>query len=339
MGKNIQKKQIIRALKIALGSSAAIYIASLLELDYEISAGTIALLTIVSTKLETMRLSLHRVITLLFTIGMSWIVFGHLRNEWAAYGIFIFTLVLVSDMLGWGATISVNAVIAAHFLTRLEFSREFIINEVLLVLIGVTLAILVNLFSDRENSKKALISHMRLVEEHMQKVLEEIAEYLMNKEMTGSVWSDISGLQDQITEYVVEAAEYRGNTFSSHPEYYIDYFEMRGQQCSVLQNLHYELKKMRKMPEQAKIIADYILYMKEFVVEKNTPVRQLEFLDKIVKHMADTPLPVTREEFEGQAILYHILMDLEDFLLLKKRFVENLSEQQRLIYWKTNFED
>ncbi len=34
------------------------------------------------------------------------------------------------------------------------------------------------------------------------------------------------------------------------------------------------------------------------------------------------PLPKDREEFEPRAILYHVLLELEDFLLVKKRFAD-----------------
>lgn len=34
------------------------------------------------------------------------------------------------------------------------------------------------------------------------------------------------------------------------------------------------------------------------------------------------PLPEEREEFESRAILYHVLLDLEDFLLAKQRFAD-----------------
>ena len=47
-------------------------------------------------------------------------------------------------------------------------------------------------------------------------------------------------------------------------------------------------------------------------------------------------LPKDRQEFENRAILYHILMDIEEFLLLKKRFVETLDEKQKKIYWNTS---
>ena len=49
--------------------------------------------------------------------------------------------------------------------------------------------------------------------------------------------------------------------------------------------------------------------------------------------MKREPLPLSREEFESRAMLYHILMDLEEFLIFKKRFVEGLSDEQRRRYW------
>ena len=52
-----RKRLLIHALKIAIGSSAAIYIAKALNLQFETSAGSIALLTIVTTKWATLRLS------------------------------------------------------------------------------------------------------------------------------------------------------------------------------------------------------------------------------------------------------------------------------------------
>ena len=328
------KKILFKGLKIALGSSIAIYIATLLNLDHAISAGTITLLTIVSTKWDTVKLSLFRLATLAATILTAWIIFTHLPNEWIAYGIFVFFVVIICEVLGWGATISVNAVVGAHLLMEMQFDFAFIVNETLLVIIGITLAVILNLFNDNKHTKKDLIAHMRCVEEGLQTSLRGLAQYLYNQEMPRSIWDDIISLEGNIREYIKDAREYQDNTFSSHPGYYIDYFEMRLQQCTVLHNLHYEMKHIRNMPGQAKIIADYILYMAEYVIEINTPSKQLNRLNEIFADMKNEPLPESRDEFESRAILYHILMDLEDFLVFKRRFVDELNEQQREIYWK-----
>ena len=50
--------------------------------------------------------------------------------------------------------------------------------------------------------------------------------------------------------------------------------------------------------------------------------------------MEKEELPESREEFESRALLYHILMDLEEFLKYKRAFVEGLGERQRKEYWE-----
>lgn len=54
------------------------------------------------------------------------------------------------------------------------------------------------------------------------------------------------------------------------------------------------------------------------------PGEQLLKLQAVFDHMKQEPMPVTREEFENRAILYHVLMDLEEFLFVKQRFYEAL---------------
>ena len=76
------------------------------------------------------------------------------------------------------------------------------------------------------------------------------------------------------------------------------------------------------MPLQAEIVAEYIRYMNQHVTELNEPSLQLRCLDTIFLQMKEQPLPVSRSEFESRAVLYHILMDLEEFLQEKQRFLE-----------------
>jgi uncharacterized membrane protein YgaE (UPF0421/DUF939 family) len=74
--------------------------------------------------------------------------------------------------------------------------------------------------------------------------------------------------------------------------------------------------------------------MKNYIVEINHPSEQMKRLGEIFEHMKTEPLPEDREEFENRAILYHVLLDLEEFLMFKGRFVESLEDVQKDIYWK-----
>ena len=77
-------KTLMLALKICIGSSLAIYIATLLHLKFATSAGTITLLTLLTTKWETMRLSVFRLITFVMTVVIAWLTFTHCSSEWIA---------------------------------------------------------------------------------------------------------------------------------------------------------------------------------------------------------------------------------------------------------------
>lgn len=330
------KKMLIRSLKIGIGTCVSILIATTLGLEYAASSGTITLLTILTTKWETLRLSLYRVLSLCISVVVGGILFVHINQQWIAFGIFVFILTLVCELLNWRAALSVNAVIGTHFLISRDFSVDAIINEFWLLIIGITAAIVLNLFNGNKNHRNRIVQNMRDTERDLQRVLKELALYLNNEEMRRDVWEDLRILEENLQHYLEEAQEYHGNTFQSHPEYYIDYFKMRSRQCHILQNLHSELQKIREMPSQAKIVSAYVVYMAAYVTEMNVPEKQILALEEIFQRMKLQPLPVTREEFESRAMLYHILMDLEDFLLFKKQFVESLSKEQKERYWKGN---
>ena len=329
------RKFLILSLKIGIGSCAALHLAEYLNLEYAISAGTITLLTLLTTKWETLRLSLWRIVTFLFTILLALIFYPLIPIPWMAYGLLLTVLVFFSELLDLRATLSVNAVVAAHLLTQRDHMGQAVINEFLLILLGIILAVLFNLFQMNYRHKQHIISNISLIEGRLQMLMGALAAYLSNKTMERDVWADIVCLEQDIQGCVKEAYEYQNNTFHSHPEYYISYFEMRYNQCQILHNLHYKMQKIRTVPEQAHIIAEYMLYLSDFIVEHNLPEAQLHHLEEILDSFRESSLPQTRGEFESRAILYHIMMDLEDFLQYKRRFIDGLDDRQREIYWKS----
>ena len=329
------KKSLLLSLKIGIGGSIAIYIAQAMQLDYPISAGTVTLLTLMASKWETIKLSCFRLVTLLITLVVAGIISTHVGSGWLEFGLILTLVVFISEYLGWRATISVNAVVVAHLITDQEFTPEAVENEILLVIIGIAIAVFFNLFNFNLTHKRQIIANMRYTENRLQMIMTELAAYLSGKEMSRNVWEDICGLEKQIQKFSKDAEEYQANTFQSHPEYYIGYFEMRYEQCCILNNLHYEMKKIRSMPKLAELVAEFLLYLTDYVIEINAPDRQVERLKAIFADMKNEELPKTGDEFENRAMLYHILMDIEDFLFCKKRFVEELDAQQLKRYWKS----
>ena len=327
------KKILLLALKIAVGSSAAIIIAQELHLEYAISAGTITLLTLMATKWGTVRLSVFRLVTFVFSVLTMWAVSAYIDSVWFAYGVSIFIIVFLTEMMGWRATISVNSVVGAHLLTSHSFTAASIRNEFLLVLIGISIAFLLNLFHANNSREKDIIAAMRYTEEKLQSAMRGLSAYLSDGQIRQGNLDELSRLEEELHIFLKDAFEFQENTFYSHPEYYINYFEMRQEQCGILHSLYSKMEKIRSMPRQAGIIADYMLYLADYIVEVNEPSRQLDRLNELLDSMKKEELPKTRTEFEARAMLYHVLMDLETFIDFKSQFVKGLDDEQLKKYW------
>ena len=325
---NKARQNLILALKIAVGVSAAILIADLLGLDHSASAGTVTLLTLMTTKWETLRLSLFRMLSYVITMALGLAVFYFVDTDWLSYGIFIFFLIFITCTLGWVSTISVNAVLGTHLLLDGHFGLSDMANELMIVVIGVVIAIVLNLFHDYRHQKKTIIANMRYVEEEMRRLMCTLAQFLLNEETKLDTGKDCERLDNELKAFIKEAMDYQDNTFHSHPGYYIEYFRMRRSQCHIIENLHDELERIKTVPARAADTAALMEYIAGNIVEHADPVPQLDKIKQVFEDMKNDVPPLTADEFESRALLYHILSDLEEFLRFKQKFIRNLTPKQ-----------
>lgn len=141
------------SLKIAVGSSLAIFVAQLLVLQNATAAGIITLITIVTTRRETVQLSYQRVMSFFVSVALICVIFQAVPWAWTDYGIYILVMAFICQLLNWDSSIALNAVIGTHFLVSQDFSIAFILNECSLVLIGIIFAILLNLYPRASKQK------------------------------------------------------------------------------------------------------------------------------------------------------------------------------------------
>lgn len=333
----------IYALKIALGSSAAIFIANIIGLQFATQAGVICVFSMLATAKDTVKISFVRLVSYIVTAIGAAIAFYFFKSEWIAYGVYIFITLFFAEMMGWQAALAANVVAGTHFFSIDVFTFGVVINEFYIICLGQIVALFLNIIRDTDEQEVQLRTAIRDIQGRMQGLLLNTIDYIESDGQHKQVWPELKTTMDLLDKYILKSAEYEGNKFDGDAGYYLRYFEMRRNQLMVIRNLHGELRKMKEMPAQADIIATYIAYMSEYVTELNVPTKQLEYMDELFKQMENEPLPETRTEFESRACLYHVLMDLEDFLLIKKRYLEeeekykkNLKEIEE---WKKNLED
>ena len=188
---NRYRKIILLSLKIGIGSSLSLYTAQELGLNYAVSAGTVTLLSLMNSKWETIRLSGSRIASFLITVLAGWILFTNISSMWIAYGILLTFIVFMAEVLEWRATISVNGVIAAHLVTYEKFNDMAVWNELIIVIVGVSFAILFNLFNGNYGHKKHIVKKTGYIENRMQMIIGAMSAYLSNKKMETDVWENI----------------------------------------------------------------------------------------------------------------------------------------------------
>ena len=320
------RRMLLKGLKIAVGSCLAIAIAELLKLQYASSAGIIALLTVQDTRQGTIQLTKDRMLSFLVSVLFIFLCFRVVgRVSWVSYGSYIFLMVICSYYFGWQNAISVNAVMGTHYVMSPNYHLDFALSELALILIGTGVALAMNW--KMPSSLKEIWEAMRRIEDAMEQVLRELSRYLSEEEETEQVWFDLDRLEADIHQGLDRANEQARNTMSQEDYYYVEYMEMRLQQCVMLQNLRSRVQKIQKLPRQAGPISDFLGHLADYVHAEDVPGEQLMKLQAVFAHMKQEPMPVTREEFENRAILYHVLMDLEEFLFVKQRFAE------RELFW------
>lgn len=330
MGKSldihVKKRMALKAFKIAVGSGIAIVIAEFFGLKYTTTAGVITLLTVQNTRKDTIQLTLERFWSFLLSILLIYICFHYTGSrDWVNFIFYILFMVMSCYYFDWANTISVNAVMGTHYLTAPDYSLGFALNELSLILIGTSVAIALNW--KMPCNMKVLRQHIRKIEDDMQQVLLELSQYLQGDRKDNHVWTDLDELELYLEKGLDRAHEQAKNSLSEADLYYVDYMEMRLQQCSMLQTLRGTVLRVREIPKQAEIISQYLDYLVYYIHEENIPDEQIQNLQKVFDQMRREELPKSRAEFENRAVLYHLLMDLEEFLLVKKRFLDKHMER------------
>lgn len=331
------RMNLIAALKIGLGSALAIFVAYLLSLPNPASAGTITLLTVMAqTRRQTLTLIGRRFISYLFTVGLCLLIFPLIKNIYLAYALFLIVTVFVLEMLGWQSTLSVNAVIGAHFLINQDFSLAFIGYEFGLLCIGIVVALIMNLIQPDRLVHEELYERVLVIEDNMRQALLEISDWLADEDKKAFKKRHVlPDLRLNLLESVEQASQYAQNSFSENDECYLRYFELRLEQYALLHELYEHASEIRELHEPGVIISEYIASLAAEVSQATDPEILLAENDELKARVAQ----VESEEvtFQEKAMLLFLLYDLQEFVTLKREFLEHLTPGQREMFEKNQF--
>lgn len=330
------RRILLTMFKLSLGVITAVGIGYEIGILNYYSAGSIALITLLTSKWESLRQSGWRIVTYFITVAVTFLLERIIPYPIVCFGLAIGIMYLICELLHVLPVLAVNGVICSHFVSSGNFTLEMIINEFLVVLIGAVVALIFNQLYTRKAARRELGRRMNRDEHDLTIWLYTLADRL---EEGNSALPSLAPYERQLNEDLKLAEDFDENSYHGYSDYFISYFRMRLKQIEVLKSLDWELQNFSVPPSQTKVIADYIRYLARFIYATHFPVRQEEKLNTLLNQMRNENLPSSREEFENRAVLFHILMTIREFITLKHQFIESLSEAQKRVYWNMNTRD
>ncbi|MBP1969686.1 uncharacterized membrane protein YgaE (UPF0421/DUF939 family) [Virgibacillus natechei] len=306
-----------RTIKTAIGTPVAISIAQLFGVTNFVTAGILTILCIQPSRKKSFLSAWHRFFACVLAILFSFIFFETLGYNTLAVGLMLLAFIPTAVFFKITPGIATSSVITLNLYSAASMSVGFILDQFLLIIVGIGTALLLNLYMP--SLDKDLKEKQDKLEINFKIILNEIAIYIRNKNVS---WD---GKEITETEEVLEVAEDlverdRENHLLRNKHPYRDYFKMRTRQFELLQRM---LPLVSKLPNKDSIsekIAVFFDDLSESVQPENTAELFLDELEQLRKDFNQEELPDTREEFETRANLYRLLTEIEDYLLIKKKY-------------------
>ncbi len=320
MSNHINIKQIIlNTIKITAAAVLAILLAQALNLQFAVSAGIVAILSVQPTKKETLKTATARFLAFALALVISVILFNLLGFTVPVFFLYLLLFILLCQWRGWISAMAMDSVLISHFLTLGKTGPSELLNELLLFVIGVGLGIFVNIFLRK---KTDYIEELKAqTDDKIKMVLHRMSLRILDPKLADYDGSCFISLNQSIFTAKKQAEENFNNQFSKKDTYDSRYLAMRENQTKVLQEMFKCVRNIKSVPHTAPMVAAFLEKISIEYHKDNDVQALLDNLADIRAEMKTQKLPERRDEFEDRANLFMLLERLEEFLILKSGFM------------------
>ncbi len=318
--KTNRQKIIMNSIKIVSAAVMAIAAATLLKLEFAISAGIISILTIMPTKRETIHTALGRLYAYVAALTIAFVCFEVFGYTVVAFCVYLLFFIVVCRVFRWYSAMAMNSVLISHFVTMGNMGMESLQNEVLLFIIGVGCGIIANMNLRKKADEMQQLQQQ--TDDQIIRILNRMSERILDRDLSDYNGECFKVLRDLIYEAGAVARENYNNELRSADTFDIDYIDMRSEQCDVLYEMYKTIRKLNTSPVTAGRLSEFLADTAAVFEKDNNVKGLLTELEELKNYMKNQPLPVTRQEFEDRARLFGLMGDIEEFLEIKRDFAE-----------------
>lgn len=313
------KKNIYYTIKVTMGLAISFYISKIINIEFPISLAIIMILSLQETRMKSFKVSIKRFVVGNIAIILTFIIFY--TWEFRLEGLIIMMAIFIPTALFLNAKSSIISgfVLGSHVLTLNELSWDVFFHENIILICGILIGfILMGHMPDKEKNLKEI---KKSVEIDFRKVMYEMSYNLKNLCIIQET-VDLYQLEKRIKKAKKLSYEHKENRILDKNNYYIDYFQMRLIQVYRLMYMEDHFRGIFVTQKQAILLSNMTSFIASIIGTDPKVEHLLLEIDKLRDEFKDQELPKTRLEFENRSVLFQYLNDLEEFVKIKKRYLE-----------------
>jgi len=307
---------LVRDIKLSLGAMTGILIAHFLGLNSPLTAGIIVLLSLRKTKRSSVDIAFVRIKSVMLALVLASSIFLFFGFTVYAFSGFLFVYIPLILKLKLEDGLIIGSVLSTHLVNASTIDFGILFNTTALFVIGVSVAILFNLYMP--DMTKKIVKNQRYIEDRFREILLIIAAVLRgDKDFDHSIFIEI---EQFIDDALLRAQTNDDNYLFTDMSYDARYIRMRKLQFYILKRMFDLGCKIDMDLIQADLMVGLTEDFAHSLSEFNTGEEMLERLESVSAACKDGPLPKSRSEFENRAILFQYLNELRHMVELKREF-------------------
>ena len=305
-----------RTVKTAVGMTLGVIICKLLGLDNYASSAILVVLCIKHTKMHSVQAILSRLVSCLLILFLGSAIFSLLGQHAFVLGLIVLLFIPLTVVLNVQEGVITSCVILLHVFNAKAINGHLILNEIMLLIVGLGIAFLMNLMMPSLDKK---LNHFK------QDIENQITEIFNIFSQACSMHNDHLNIKfDSLLLNIKKAKSlaFRDvkNHFVRNENSFYHYFDMREEQVELLKRMTSLLERINTDDPILEKISQLMYEIGSNVNSNDYTALRLHSLYEIRLSLDDLPLPTTHKTLNSRAHIIQILNEIVEYLNIKSHF-------------------
>ncbi len=307
-----------RTIKTAVGTTISVVLAQILGLDFFSSAGMLTILCMQTTWKKSLETAFARFFACLVAIIVASLFFTVFGQHAIVIGLVLLVTIPIAVRFKIAGGIGTSSVVMFHLYNAPEINLGFIVDRIILVVIGIGVALAVNFYMP--SADKELETYQQKVDVQFRRLFILMAQAIRGEDVKG-VSKEIRKADEMIKNAKKLGIREMQNCVWTTDSRYYRYFSSKEKQLDVMKRVTPLLDIISATYEQSYMIADFLDSMADSMRPEAKESITLPQLKEMRQQFRELPLPKTVEEFENRAYLMQFVYEMEQYLSMRRTYL------------------